>query len=55
MRDATKEEQESVIKYIRSISKDTDINFFQEREQIPVVLKIERINKHISDFSEKGE
>ena len=28
MRDATKEEQESVNRYIESISKPTDINFF---------------------------
>lgn len=28
MRDATKQEQESVNNYIRSISKDTGVNFF---------------------------
>lgn len=45
MRDATTEEDESVNEYIRSISVDTGVNFYQTEESEKTVAKMVKNNR----------
>ena len=45
MRDATTEEYESVNEYIRSISVDTVVNFYQTKENEKPVAKMVKNNR----------